>query len=689
MLSPNNSLPRVIALGIKDDSQELLPYEVESVPVHLPLCPILAPWGPDNQPILTGSGGAQNIFGRKIFDPLYAYYTHQNVLAQEVSAEGNLVYWYRVTGETAQKARLRIAIDYVDEPAVKLYERNTDGTYKLDADGNRIETGETAPGGLARLIIQSIGVVNDVDQFGVGTAAEGTLVNSEGATSTIYPLADFETRFKGKAGDDIGLRIWAPTALSVTPANTDLSYDMGTFLFRFAAISRENENASADVIATRLGEKYVDFSFKSGTIDPETKATYDASDTLLLAYESQVPSEFSGYGPFGRIHVYESNVELVQDKVFATEESFGTILGEITPERTINLLTATSLEGVPYHTLLLDGPAEGGVLFTERTNHWATGGNDGDISIDAFEEGVGKLADSFKSEDNPLSDMLQYPFSFFWDSGFKTAIKEKIPAFLKRRNMYVFLATQVANQPLNDNARESAMAVSLRSLLRAYPEAESFGTSTCRGTPIGNGGIYLRQNYKGNLPFTIGAARRVAAYMGAANGQFTTAAAIDVNPNTIIDDYRNHNVTFKPETARGTDWNNGLMFAQAYDSSRHFWPAWRTVYDKPTSILTSFINVAIACRLTYIAHQAWRTYVGNQLLDDSQYVERVDEFILENAQASFFDNRCTISPRSYYTADDQRRNFSYHTDVGMQGRGMKTVQTLTVIAERQVSTQEA
>lgn len=683
-VSPNNSLPRVIALGIDDQSEELLPIELEAIPVHLPLCPILGPWGPEF-PVLTGSGGAQRIYGSEIFDVLTPYYTHQNVLAQEVSAEGNLVYFMRQVMDDATTARFRLSLDLVEEPALPTYERNDSGSYRLDQSGERVETGNTIAGYRGRWVLQEIAVVNDEYTFGMGEPSAGFLVNSAGTESTLYPMLDFETRWRGKRGDNIGVRIQAPTSRSMVPADVTEAADMSAFVYRFFAVQRSSETASASIINTTSGGQYVEAVLRPGTINPNTRTSMDVRDRFLEAYESSNPENFTGYGPFAKLHVYNENLEKILGDVYANEEAYSTIQADVAdPKHLINPFTAVTLDNIPLWSLQLDGPADGGLLFTENTTHWARDGSDGTLSEAAFEAKVGELADKFIDFDScEYRDMLQYPFSFFWDSGFSSQIKEKLPAFTNRRNMIVVEATQVANAPLNTGDRESSMAVSLRALLRAYPESDQYGTGHCRGLIVGNGGRYLNSAYRGVLPFTIGLARRVAAHMGAATGIFNKSAAIDVNPNNIISDYANHNVVAKPEGARAVDWTNGLIFAQAFDTRRHFWAGLRTVYDSPTSILTSFINVVILARCTWVAHRGWSIYTGNGTLSDSQYVERVDDYIREEAKPSYFEDRMQIDPVSQYTAGDRARNFSYSTQLRGAGRGMKTVQNLTIIAARQ------
>lgn len=693
-VSPNNSLPRVIALGIDDDSGTLLPIEQEAIPIHLPLIPNLAAWGPagEDELVLTGGSGYSKIFGSDSLDELSPFYVHQNVLAKTVLAEGNLCYFYRVLPEDADIARLRLCIDIVADDVVQ-YERNVDESFKLDADGNKIPvtgSGATVAGYHGRWVVQAITTVNDVYQFALGQAAEGELVSGkDGSNSKIYPILDIETRFKGSKGNNLGFRLQAPTTRSVTPINSDLVNDAGAYVYRFYSVSRNDERTTGKVRSTRLGEQYVDFTLKSGVVDTDTRKKYGIDDVLLGSYEADDPDAFDGYGDFGRVHVYQNHLAEVLGLIYGTEENFGTVTAAVTPEQAINILTAVNVEGTPYYSFFLDAPADGGTLFTENTNHYCRSGSDGTVSVAKYEEGVGALLDMFNTETNKYEDMLKYPFSFFWDSGFNIDIKQKMPYLLNRRNLMLMVSTQDASRPLNSASEESSMAVALRAFLRSVPESDFFGTSTCRACVVGHAGKLIGDGYKGVLPFTIALAKRCAAYMGSGTGYMQPNAAIDESPNNVITEFKDHNVTFKPESARGVDWNNGLIHAQPFDTRRIFWPGLRTVYDDPTSILTTFLNVVIACRLTYIGYKSWARLSGNAKLTNLQYIDRADSYIEGEATASHFDGRVDITPTSSYTVDDVTRGFSYHTSINMAGQGMKTVNTLTIVANRRLDEETA
>lgn len=679
-ISIASSLPRTILRGFKDDSGAPQVLEEESLPIHLPLIPLITQWGPSDDAVLVGGSGFNAIFGSASLDFTKPFATHQTAIANAVFPEGNLAFVRRLVPTDAKIARVRIGIDVV-ETEVPQYDRNPDGTFKRDAQGALIDLLAPETGYRAKWTAIPVPELAGETTFGQAASSSGALVGSGGATSTFYPILDAEVRFIGGRGDNIGFRLAAPTLLSSQPANADLVSEAGAFIYRFFAVERADAQSSASVKTTRQGEQFVEFSLKDGVIDRATEQLYFADDVLLDAYESTNPEEFDGYGPFGKLHFYHNHVQTVLDLIAVTEASFGLMEAAVTPEHTINILTAQSVTGVPYYTFQVDGPAANGLLFSENTNHFALGGADGTISNAVFDQLVREELVAFNDGPIPYSDSAMYPFSCFYDSGFTMDTKKEMANILQRPDVYVVAATQDAQSPLNSSTAESSIASALRAYFRSTPESEYYGTGTARVVVMGNAGEMIGSKYKGVLPFTVAFAKKCAAYMGAGIGYMSSADAFDSAPGNVVRDFKNHNAVFKPANARNQDWQNGLVFAQNFDRNSIFWPGLQTIYADNTSILNSFFNMAICCNLTRVGERAWRNFTGNSKLSNEQFVRRVDDYIIEQTNGRY-DERGDIIPRTYYTAGDEARGYSWHTDITFASQGMKTVETLTIVAKR-------
>jgi hypothetical protein len=679
-ISIASSLPRTIIRGFKDESGTPQVLEEEALPIHLPLIPLMTQWGPNDDAILTGGKGFNAIFGYDSLDYTKPYATHQTAVANAVLPSGNLAFIRRLTSPDAATSRLRIGLDIVAHEVVQ-YERAMNGTYKRNASGGLIPTGTTVNGYRGRWSIRSIAVIDSVDQFGISSPSEGDLVGTGGEVSVFYPFMDVEGRFVGARGNDLGFRLAAPSLLSPTPLNADLVQEAGAYIYRFFSVSRQDNRSTASIKTTRLGEQFIDFSLKAGVIDRNTEMAYFADDVLLEGFEASNPEEFSGYGSFAKLHFYQDHITALNNMIYEAEQTFGLIDADVTPEQTVNLLNAQSVTGAPYHSFVLDGAVDGGLMFTESTNHWLTGGSDGTLGNAEFDRLVSEELESFNDGPIPYADSAMYPFSCFYDSGFSMATKKKFNNLLTRQDIWFTASTQDAMLPLNTNSEESSIASALRAYFRSVPESEFFGTGACRVVVMGNAGELIGSGYKGSLPFTVAFARKCAEYMGAAEGNMADAKSFDSAPGNIVRDYKNHNALFKPALARNQDWQNGLVFAQNFDRNSIFWPGLQTIYADNTSVLNSFFNMVICCNLTRIGERAWRNYTGNSKLKNSQFVERVDQYIIEQSNGRY-DNRGVVTPRSYYTAADEQRGYSWRTDISFAGQGMKTVETLTIIAKR-------
>jgi hypothetical protein len=679
-ISIASSLPRTIIRGFKDESGAPQILEEESLPIHLPLIPLLTSWGPHDDAILTGGNGFNAVFGSDSLDFSKPFATHQTAVANAVLAEGNLAFIRRLVSPDAKAAQVRLGLDIV-ETDVPQYERNPDGSYKRNSSGALIATGNTVRGHRGRWAARSVDVIDGESTFGKATASDGDLVAADGSISTFYPFLDTEVRFVGSRGSNIGFRLAAPTLKSAIQANADLVQEAGAFIYRFYAVERADAQSSASVKSTRQGEQYVEFSLKEGVIDRSTELAYFADEVLLEAYEASNPEEFTGYGPFSKLHFYHDHVQTLVESVFVHEEAHGLLTSSVTPEHTINLLTAHSVEGVPYYSFQLDGAMDGGLLFTESTNHFAKNGSDGELGNEVFDQLVREELVAFNDGPIPYSDSAMYPFSCFYDSGFSMETKKQMANLLQRPDVWVVASTQDANGRLNSNSEESSIASALRAYFRSVPESEYYATGTCRVVVMGNAGELIGSKYKGILPFTVAFARKSASYMGAANGYMSPNNSFDSAPGNIVRDFKNHNATFKPANARNQDWQNGLVFAQNFDRNSIFWPGLQTIYDDNTSILNSFFNMAICCNLTRVGERAWRNFTGNSKLTNEQFVRRVDDYITEQTNGRY-DDRGLITPKSYYTAGDESRGYSWHTDITFASQGMKTVETLTIVAKR-------
>ncbi len=692
-----SAAPYLNLTGARDDSIRAPVQEPEQIPTHLPHVFLYAQKGPEMA--LVSSGGVLNtIHGSQTLDPRSPYYNHQSELAATVLGGGNAIFVQRLKPTDAgPNARLLISLDIVADQ-IQQYERTASGEFKLGSDGNKIPlTGGAAKiaGHRGKFVINDWTAGATVEKFGEVSPKAGSITSSADEQSTVYPILEFEANFFGAYGNNLGVRLVAPTVKSGNPLNADLVEAAKAYVYRLSLVNRLNESSTVNIAPTLGSDQSIDFAFKEGAVDPNSDTEISLEDIFLSAYQSADPASGMSpiYGPFGRVKVYHENLAQLLAAVGEKEAPLG-LLPELTMDEdseylhVVNLFNATAPSGVPYYSYELEGAANGGVRFTESTAVWAAGGSDGTMDFDKHAALVRDVMETYGTSTLDLVDDAKYPFSFYYDSGYPLDTKLSLLSPLgHRKDVGVILATQDVSEPLNSAAVESSMAITLKNAARLYPESEVHGTAVCRAIVVGHAGELISGKYKGpnghkHLPLTIEFAAKAAAYMGAGTGIWASANAFDQAPLNQIQKFKNLNVTFKSANARQQDWRNGLIWAQNYDMRSIFWPALQTVYDNDTSVLNNFFNMAIVIDLEKVAQRAWRNLVGTSgKMSKAVFIQRSNQLILDDTEGKY-DGRVTIRPDTYFTAADEQRGYSWRTDIHMYGENMRTVGTATIVAHR-------
>ncbi len=490
--------PRPILQGIVPARGPGNTFTQVPLPQHLPHVMTLAERGPEYG-FISGLTTGQRIFGLDTFNLRGPFTTHQTPYLNNFISRGNLVFLHRMIPANAKKAMLRIALETI--PAeIPLWERNPDGTYAYDSNGERIQ--ETNAGNPAFVIGQRIvihtsllpyttqgkafGAGNTVTNYRPGTTLGtdntplSTLLDAGGnpVQSKLTPIGDLEINHYGKYGDRIGAIINAPTALDANPADTAKMAVIKAFLYNLTIVERPKDNTTPIVQRNLDDELSVDFTFKDDTYDPQlddaalylpsvVAENYDASNDLSVN---------PVYAPYGRIHVYRDNIVGLLDLLCigdvvvnpttttAGEEDYDADAFrdvnnvEFTdhPENRdlLNFLTGIDQYGVPYFTFdVLSSVKFGGVAVGANNILYASGGSDGlDINASTGRPDVLKnsltfdklVKTQFDNYGNLLNftDALRFPQSIFYDTGFSINTKLSLANMIGvRKDLSLILAT--------------------------------------------------------------------------------------------------------------------------------------------------------------------------------------------------------------------------------------------------------
>lgn len=684
-----NAAPMTVMLGTQDLSMRALPAVPEDLPTHLPKIYIYAERGPLDPQLVVGSSRSE-MYGENSFDLRMPWATHATVLTNLINAQGNSQMIQRVKPQDAPpNANIRI---YLDVLATKVadYERNFDGTIKVDVAGLPVPTGTKIDGYSVKWVTAHIARdVDNNDMFGLGNPIPGDQTDTVTSTqSTRYPIMDLEIANFGAYGNNIGLRMWAPTTKSSMPIDDRvISSTNRVYPFRMACVSRPNAITTPTITETLYAEQFVNVVFKKDVIDKNTDALLYVGDVFVQAWQELTnPTAPIKYGPFGRMKLYQDEVDMLLNLFYTAEkpyiDGFSDFTGETDEMYRFNLISGTSSSAVPYHSYQVISGTADSVRFSENTTVYATGGGDGTMNETAFGTLVENLVHDYANENNVLQDTARYPESIIYDSGFPLATKYALCSFIAvRKDTAVVLSTHDVNGPTLSASQESSLAIALRTRLQMYPESEYFGTPTMRGMIIGRSGTMLNTQYRKKLPLTMEIAVKAAKYMGAGNGKWRAGANFDQAPANGVNMFIDVNVTFTPATVRNKDWSNGLNWVESYQRRSLYFPALKTVYDNDTSVLNSFFTMMACVELEKVGLRTHRRFSGESSLTNAQLIERVNAFVIENT-TDRFDGRFIIRPDAYFTDADLLRGYSWSLPIKIYAPNMKTVMTLSIQSYR-------
>lgn len=689
-MSTMKSTPRTIFRGIQDVSGRVASSSAPERPTHLPKVWFFAKEGP-TEPMLVAADAIANTYNAESFDERGKFTTHATILMNQFISAGNGVMCHRVISpDAAPPAGYRLWVDLL-ETELPEYERNTDGTFKLDQVGNFIPTGDTIPGRKAKFVVEPIGVdVDGASLFGRANQKAGD--QTDGTTQSVrIPLFDAQVNFQGSYGNDIANRFWAPDQNSTDPVSADFIAKYKAYPFRFVMLRRQNAIATPGIVPSVFGEQYVEMTLKPELVDADTGLGKYLGTDVVARYQDLDSTELAAqYSPIGRIHVYDNHVGALVKSLYDAEMAYpGATVdsdfdGSEDEEFKFNLLGGFHSSGVPYFTYQVVADETNAQRMSELSNIYCVGGSDGTISNAALDDLVDLYVDGYADENSDLQTQALYPESIIYDSGHRLSTKYNLIKFISvRKDTAVVLSCHQADGDVLTAAEESSLAVTLRTRLRLYPESNFYGTDTVRGVIVGRSGKLLNSNYKKELPITIELAYKSAQYMGAGSGVWDSKYAFDREPNNQLTMFKDLNVKTTSSRVRHKDWDNGLVWVEPYDTRAYFFPGIRTVYSDDTSVLTSYFNMLICVELEKIGAATHRKLSGAQGMTAAQVIDFVERDINKQvSERNNFDNRVVVQPMVTITDQDATNGFSWTTVIKVSMPNMVTVQTLSIQSAR-------
>lgn len=683
-----NAAPMTLLLGVQDLSTAQVTPVPEVLPTHFPKIYFYAQKGPLTPQNTVGDSLTQ-MYGVNSFDLQQKWANHATVLVNAVNAQGNSMMTQRVVpADAPPPATLRLNLDVLST-TVQDYQRNSDGSIRLDINGDPVPV--SGSGGMIAGYIAKWVITQAVDNSSAPNFGEATILPGDQTANSVqsqrYPILDFAVPDAGYYGNNNGISLWAPTIQSNPPIDTRLLTNQQVYPFRIIAQSRINLQTTPQPVTTLNGDPFIDVVFQQNVIDLTDTAQISIGDVFIPAYQqTNIPGTPPVFGPFGSMFVYQNNINTLVAEFYAAEvpviDSFSDFNNSAGEEFLFNFVSGVNSNNVPYHSFIINNSDANAARLSPTSVLYAAGGGDGTMNDTLFASLVSEQVVGYADPNSYLQDTALYPESIIYDSGFPLQTKKDLVSFIAvRKDTYVVLSCYDTTGPILDASQESSLAISLKTYLQQYPESTFYGTATYRGMIIGRSGTLVSSQYKKPLPLTIEFASKQATYMGASNGVWASAQSYEGAPGSLVQLFTNINVGFTPSTVRNQDWANGLTWVENYDRVSQYFPAFHTVYDNDTSVLTSAVTAQIMVDLQKIGIRVQRQYSGRSNLTDAQLIKAINDAV-NNSVLGKYDNRVTVIPETIITAQDAQRNYSWTLIIKCYAPGLKTVETLTVQSNR-------
>jgi hypothetical protein len=680
MASLTNAAPKFIFEGINDQSRGTMVREPETYAQHTPLLRLFTETGPETSTLVnTNSGSFNGIFGSKTLARRGKYFNLQSLLAETLLAEGNPFFVKRLRPEDAPNpARIIVAMDIVEDDIPRVSTRLAGFNYPELVDENTVMNAngevETVNGLRGKLVL----IKDNESVVGTQKPGPGTFVSErDGTQSTLYPLFELPASFFGEPGNHLGLRLWAPTSQDANPYDEETSKEFKTRMYRAQFMRRNSAGSTPIVVPTVTGESYVDLCFTPGAYSESTDKEYYAEKVLTQAYEDDGIDSGTPpmYSPFEQIHVYQDNLDMLQQMVYDAEVRVNpSAITHLEGPGQVDLFSVKDIDGDPLHSILLEGPLDGGVELGQEATIFASGGGDGTTDLDMYETLVNRENRNFGELGDEYENLALYPFSVVYDTGLSMEGKYEMMTILGRRQdvRTVFTTYVEAEGRLPTKSEELSRTQALMARLRAYPESTLYGTAVCRAEILQQTGFLTGGGYTKPVPLVVDYAQRWAQMAGAGTGIMREGKDIDVSPNNRVQLVKDLNVKFFNQRMQSDLWTNGSTYSLTYDRRSQYYPALHSVYNDDTSVLVSPITVSICCDVMRLVRRVHAELSGNAKLTREQFIERGDSLILEMVDGKYND-RVVVVPQTYFTDADDQRGFSWHCKVTVYANNPRTV----------------
>jgi len=678
-----NATPNKVFTGVKDNPRPG-PDTVRAAFGNFTVFnPIFANWGPlDDSMAVSDRVVGERVFGSEAFDIAGPYYNYQTALATMLMQRQAAQFLTRVADmATVKKAGARLLLEYVLDD-IDPKNRNADGTFALDSDGNPVDTGATIEGYRVRLLVeQSDGTM----VVGDGAQVAGSLVGK--APSVILPICDLEATYYGTRGNRFLASLFQPKTNNPNVVDADSIEAKGSMIYRMGFRESKSGGGSTTPWYNVNGGDTIDFSLQPGLIDiNETVIDFEERYETGYKKTNQLTNSDNLTGPVDGIYWYDDNIETVLGLLLTKEvdarpsEGDNTIWIDDTNPYSINLFGATNHHNVPYraivHADLTDAATDSRqvVLSGGAALIGLAGGDDGDMSNAAFNQSVGDMADNF-GNGIPLGDILQYPFHWIFDMGLDTDVTEKLYKITAiRPDVIVVGSTHVHGRTatMDETANRAANIMSEASLI---PESVLYSTPMSRGAIVPFSIKIKNSRYRKPISLAYDLAEKLADYLSAGNLVWRTHKDPLHKDNKDIQhqllDYQ-----YSHYTMRERLWQSQCVALESTGHGTVGYIGMQSMNPNDSSVLNSLITMAGVVQTTWAMATAYAQWFGGQM-PEATLISRCNTTISE-LTSGMHAEKVTVTPNTQVTQQDRDNGFSASLMADLQAGPQFTAATIGI-----------
>lgn len=173
------------------------------------------------------------VYGEDTLNYRSKYATPATLLLRQAASTGSAIFTKRLVDPAAKQARIRIGVEVVEDQ-IPVYQRNTDGSFKIDTDGKKIPAadGSTVTGYKLKWVVNHDATAGNPAAFGKDTKVVGSMMASDGTTQADYiPVLDALVSWKvRKAPTSVCVWTLQPPKAATRPVVISLSRSVLSYI---------------------------------------------------------------------------------------------------------------------------------------------------------------------------------------------------------------------------------------------------------------------------------------------------------------------------------------------------------------------------------------------------------------------------------------------------------------------------